>query len=163
MAEPCSKADKIERIELDIKTINEQLNKHSDKFDKSRDTEIVLERTVTILEEMREDNKDQKSFNKQLTETLSSIQLTMVETTGSMKELAKNQEQTNAKINDMSKEYDERFDDTNKKIADTATKITFVDGKGKIDVVESLATNWKGFLFGGGIIGLVIALIEYLK
>jgi len=164
MSETCSciKLDNISRLEADVMKINEKLEKHSDKFEKSRDTEIVLERTVAVLEGMREDSVENKNYIKQLTGTLSSIQTTMVETTCNMRELAKNQTETNLKINTMSTDYDQRFDETNKKIADTATKITIVDGKGKIDVVEVLAANWRGFLVGGVGIGAIIGLIEYL-
>lgn len=150
------------RLQSDVKNIYNQLDKHEDKFDKLNDINIVLERTVTVLEELREDRKGQKKFNGQITDTLSAIQSTMIETTFNMKELVANQEQTNARISSMSKEYNSKFDDTYDRIEKTTQQLLIVDGKGKFDFIDYFKAKVLPILIGAGALGGFYALIQNL-
>lgn len=117
MSEPCSKADKIERIESDVISINERLNRHSDKIDKISDNNLVLE---TILRRLEEDGKEQKQTNAMMNNTLLSVQSAMNEITFNIKEL-------NTKLS----VTDEKVDTTSKKLEEEVNK-------GKFDVISFL-------------------------
>lgn len=115
MSEPCVKSDKIDRLEVDVITINERLNRHSDKIDRISDNNIVLE---TILRRLEEDGKEQKSVNESFNESMQSIQVAMAEITFNIREL-------NAGLIN-----------TNKKVDETNSKVNKVDDRGKFDFVD---------------------------
>lgn len=141
MAEPCIKSDKIERLETDVFTINERLNRHSEKIDKISDNNLVLE---TILKRLEEDGKEQKSVNDMLNKSMQSIQAAMTEITFNIREL--NTGLTN----------------TNKKVDDVNVKVNKVDEKTKFDFMDFIKTKVIPVLLTSGCIYGVAKFIEGL-
>jgi len=142
MSEPCVKTEKINRIESDIVNINERLNRHSDKIDKISDNNLVLE---TILKRLEEDGRDQKIVNESLNKSMLSIQSAMTEITFNVREL-------NTKLVE-----------TDKRIDDTSAKLNRVDEKSKVDFLEYFKTKILPWIFGGGALGGILGLINYLS
>ena len=141
MADPCVKSDKIKRLETDVLTINERLNRHSEKIDKISDNNLVLE---TILKRLEEDSKDQKQTNAEMNKTMQSIQTAMTEITFNIREL--NTGLTN----------------TNKKVEEVSTKVNKVDEKGKFDFMDFVKTRVIPVLLTGGCIYGIAKFIETL-
>lgn len=141
MAEPCFREDKINRLEQDVVNINDRLNRHSEKIDKNNDNTLVLE---TILKRLEEDSKEQKQTNTEMNRTMLSIQGAMTEITFNIREL------------------NTSLSETNKKVDATSAKVENVNSKFKVDIWEVIKVKVVPFLFGGGIIGGVIALINLL-
>jgi chromosome segregation ATPase len=139
MSEPCSKGDKIDRIESDVNLINERLNRHSDKIDKISDNNLVLE---TILRRLEEDGKEQKQTNAMMNNTLLSVQSAMTEITYNIKEL------------------NTGLAETNKRVDSANEKLYKVDEKTKVDVWELIKSKAIPFLFGGG---CIYGLAEFFK
>jgi chromosome segregation ATPase len=130
MAEPCIKEDKIKRLEEDVVTISDRLNRHSDKIDKISDNNLVLE---TILKRLEDDGKEQKQTNAMMNNTLLSVQTAMNEITFNIKEL-------NTKLTNT----DEKVDSANK-------KIRAIDEKSKFDVQVFFVKTIVPALIGLGI------------
>ena len=152
MSEPCVKSDKIDRLEKDVveikneykssvDSINERLNRHSDKIDKISDNNLVLE---TILKRLEEDSKDQKQTNAEMNKTMISIQGAMTEITFNVREL-------NSKLAE-----------TDKKISDVNVKVNKVDEKTKFDFVDFIKVKVIPVLLTSGCIYGVVKLIESL-
>lgn len=141
MSEPCVKSDKIDRLEVDVFSINERLNRHSDKIDKISDNNLVLE---TILKRLEEDGKEQKSVNELLNKSMQSIQSAMTEITFNIREL--NTGLTN----------------TNKKVEDVNIKVNKVDEKTKFDFMDFIKAKVIPVLLTSGCIYGVAKFIEGL-
>ena len=141
MSEPCIKSDKIDRLETDVISINERLNRHSEKIDKISDNNLVLE---TILKRLEEDGKEQKSVNDMLNKSMQSIQAAMTEITFNIREL--NTGLTN----------------TNKKVDDVNVKVNKVDEKTKFDFMDFIKTKVIPVLLTSGCIYGVAKFIEGL-
>ena len=108
MSEPCVKSDKIKRLETDVSSINERLNRHSDKIDRISDNNLVLE---TILKRLEEDSISQKQTNAETQKTMVAIQGAMVEITFNIREL-------NTKL----KSTDDKVDSVTTKVSDINSK-----------------------------------------
>ena len=130
MSEPCIKEDKIKRLEDDVITISDRLNRHSEKIDKISDNNLVLE---TILKRLEDDGKEQKQTNAMMNNTLLSVQTAMNEITFNIKEL-------NTKLTNT----DEKVDLANK-------KIRAIDEKSKFDVQVFFVKTIVPALIGLGI------------
>ena len=141
MSEPCVKSDKIDRLEVDVFSINERLNRHSDKIDKISDNNLVLE---TILKRLEEDGKEQKSVNELLNKSMQSIQAAMTEITFNIREL--NTGLTN----------------TNKKVDDVNVKVNKVDEKTKFDFMDFIKAKVIPVLLTSGCIYGIAKFIEGL-
>ena len=141
MADPCLKDDKINRLEADVISINDRLNRHSDKIDKISDNNLVLE---TILKRLEDDSISQKQTNNEMNKTMLSIQGAMTEITFNVREL------------------NNKLVETDKRVNDTSAKVNKVDEKTKVDIWELVKSKLVPFLFGGGCIYGVIELIKKL-
>lgn len=141
MSEPCVKSDKIERLETDVFTINERLNRHSEKIDKISDNNLVLE---TILKRLEEDGKEQKSVNELLNKSMQSIQAAMTEITFNIREL--NTGLTN----------------TNRKVEEVNVKVNKVDEKTKFDFMDFIKAKVIPVLLTSGCIYGLAKFIEGL-
>ena len=141
MSEPCIKSDKIDRLETDVISINERLNRHSEKIDKISDNNLVLE---TILKRLEEDGKEQKSVNDMLNKSMQSIQAAMTEITFNIREL--NTGLTN----------------TNKKVGEVDTKLNKVDEKTKFDFMDFIKAKIIPVLLTSGCIYGLAKFIEGL-
>lgn len=136
MAEPCLKDDKINRLETDVISINDRLNRHSEKIDKISDNNLVLE---TILKRLEEDSKDQKQTNSETQKTMISIQGAMSEITFNVKEL------------------NNKLTDTDRKVESVSNKLSSSEEKSKIDM-RDIIKSWIVPLLGGA--GIVYGLVE---
>lgn len=141
MSEPCIKSDKIDRAEKDIVSINDRLNRHSEKIDRISDNNLVLE---TILKRLEDDGKDQKIVNESLNKSMICIQGAMTEITYNVREL------------------NNKLADTSSKVDATTDKLKTVDDKSKVDIWELIKSKIVPFLFGGGCIYGAIELIKYI-
>lgn len=139
MAEPCVKEEKIQRLETDVLSINDRLNRHSDKIDKISDNNLVLE---TILKRLEEDSKDQKQINSEMQKTMVSIQGAMTEITFNVKEL------------------NNKLTETDKKVESTSNKLSCAEEKNKIDT-RDIIKSWVVPLLGGA--GIIYGIIELAK
>ena len=139
MAEPCIKEDKIKRLEDDVITISDRLNRHSDKIDKISDNNLVLE---TILKRLEDDGKEQKQTNAMMNNTLLSVQTAMNEITFNIKEL-------NTKLTNT----DEKVDLANK-------KIRAIDEKSKFDVQVFFVKTIVPALIGLGVGAYIMQFVK---
>lgn len=139
MSEPCIKEDKISRLEQDVISINDRLNRHSDKIDKISDNNLVLE---TILKRLEEDSISQKQTNSEMNKTMLSIQGAMTEITFNIREL-------NTKLTN-----------TDEKIESTAKKVNEIDNKGKFDVTSFIVKTVIPVLLG---LGFGAYIIQFVK
>ncbi len=139
MSEPCIKEDKIIRLEQDVISINDRLNRHSDKIDKISDNNLVLE---TILKRLEDDSITQKQTNSEMNKTMLSIQGAMTEITFNIREL-------NTKLTN-----------TDEKIESTAKKVNEIDNKGKFDVTSFIVKTVIPVLLG---LGFGAYIIQFVK
>lgn len=142
MSEPCVKTDEIKRLKEDFSSINERLNRHSDKIDKISDNNLVLE---TILKRLEEDGRDQKIVNESLNKSMLSIQSAMTEITFNIREL------------------NTKFIEVDKRVSDTSVKVNKVDEKSKIDFLEYFKIKVLPWIFGGASLGGILGLINNLS
>lgn len=139
MSEPCIKEDKISRLEQDVISINDRLNRHSDKIDKISDNNLVLE---TILKRLEEDSISQKQTNSEMNKTMLSIQGAMTEITFNIREL-------NTKLAT-----------TDEKIESTTKRVTEIDNKSKFDVVPFIVKTTIPLLLGLGVGAYIMQFIK---
>lgn len=139
MSEPCIKEDKIIRLEQDVISINDRLNRHSDKIDKISDNNLVLE---TILKRLEDDSITQKQTNSEMNKTMLSIQGAMTEITFNIREL-------NTKLTN-----------TDEKIESTSKRVTEIDNKGKFDVTLFIVKTVVPVLLGAGVGAYIIQFVK---
>lgn len=136
------KSDKIGRLEVDVISITDRLNRHSEKIDRISDNNLVLE---TILKRLEDDSVVQKQTNAEMNKTMLSIQGAMSEITYNIREL------------------NTRLVSTDKKISSVSDKVEEIDEKSKVDFLEIIKAKIVPFLFGGGFIYAIVEIFKNIQ
>lgn len=123
-----------------IEDIKDVSDKHEENIEKLQEQNVTIAKLTTILDGMREDNKEQSQINRKITSTLGEIKDTIIKTNNKI-------ESTDGKIERLA-ESQKSFSD---KLSEIDNRVDSVDSKSKIDLLEKLKENWWGIL------GFVIA------
>lgn len=180
MSEPCIKKEVINMMQKDIDTINNRLDRHSEKMDIMHDDNVALETHTAVLQTLIQ---EQKIFNQKMFDTLDvnqdkqnatveklfssiehnqkeqnsinrNIEHTLVGISDKLEDLTTGQLETNNKISKMSDEYESRF-------AQAEQKIESIDEKSKVDIMPFLTGKILPVAFGSGAIYGIVELFKY--
>lgn len=142
-----SKVDKLEYVEL--KEVKESIN----------DIKLNLN-TNNLLTQQSID------ANKQLSETMETFKVTMIEMGQSLKDGNKISSELAETVRTLNNKVDSVEDKMDNKFKEFDDKIDKVDSKSKIDILElqtdSTKDNIKKYLIGGGLVGGIVLVIELI-